>query len=110
MIFLGGTAGNVTILVYSLFLSGSPCLALLGGLAAFVAAYFVTRRLLVLSIASGAMGMLFLVLAPPFVCMAFVLAAVAGSRLADGPRRAIMAAGIVLAFGGWTLVKTGGFD
>src|SRR5262249_37008073 len=102
IIFLGGMACTLGILLWWLFFSRAPWLGRLGGVAAIVAAYFATRPLLDLSIASGAMGMLFLVLAPPFVCMAFVLAAVAGSRLADGPRRAIMAAGIVLAFGGWT--------
>jgi outer membrane protein assembly factor BamB len=44
----------------------------------------------------------------PFLCLALVAGAVATRRFADGPRRATMAATILLACGVWTLVRTEG--
>jgi outer membrane protein assembly factor BamB len=46
--------------------------------------------------------------AVPILCFAFVAWAVASRRLADGPRRATMAATILLACGVWTLVRMEG--
>jgi outer membrane protein assembly factor BamB len=46
----------------------------------------------------------------PTLCIAFVAWAVATRRLADGPRRATMAATIVLACGVWTLVRMEGIS
>ena len=57
------------------------------------------------------MGPLWLVgYAVPGACLALVAGAAAGRRLPDGPRRATMAATILLACGGWTLVRTEGID
>jgi outer membrane protein assembly factor BamB len=59
----------------------------------------------------ASMGPLWLVgYAVPILCLALVAGAVASRRLADGPRRATMAAAIVLACGGWTLVRTEGIS
>jgi len=48
--------------------------------------------------------------AVPFLCLALVAGAAAGRRLPDGPRRATMAATILLACGVWTLVRTEGIS
>jgi outer membrane protein assembly factor BamB len=57
------------------------------------------------------MGPLWLVAyALPGVCLALVAGAAASRRLADGPRRATMAATILLACGAWTLVRTEGIS
>jgi len=48
--------------------------------------------------------------AVPILCFAFVAWAVASRRLANGPRRATMAATILLACGVWTLVRTEGIS
>src|SRR5262245_4494891 len=106
----GAMAGLLAMVLWWLFFSRAPWLDRIGGVAMIVAGYLAAMRLVDVSIATGAMGMLLAVFAPPFVCLAFVLSVAAGRKLAGGPRRAIMAAGIILAFGGWTLVKTGGFD
>ncbi|HET8550547.1 MAG TPA: PQQ-binding-like beta-propeller repeat protein [Bryobacteraceae bacterium] len=46
--------------------------------------------------------------AVPGLCLALVVGAAAGRRLSDGPRRATIAASILLASGVWTLVRTEG--
>ncbi len=48
--------------------------------------------------------------AVPTVCLALVAGAVASRRLSDGPRRATMAATILLACGVWMLVRTEGIS
>jgi outer membrane protein assembly factor BamB len=55
------------------------------------------------------MGPLWLVgYAVPGLCLALVAGAAASRRLPDGPRRATMAATLLLACGVWTLVRTEG--
>ena len=48
--------------------------------------------------------------AVPGLCLALVAGAAAGRRLADRPRRATMAAAILLSCGVWTLVRTEGIS
>jgi outer membrane protein assembly factor BamB len=48
--------------------------------------------------------------AMPVLCLALVAGAAAGRRLADGPRRATMAAAILVACLSWTLVRTEGIS
>jgi outer membrane protein assembly factor BamB len=55
------------------------------------------------------MGPLWLVgYAVPVACLALVAGAAAARRLPDGPRRATLAAAILIACGAWTLVRTEG--
>jgi outer membrane protein assembly factor BamB len=57
------------------------------------------------------MGPLWLVgYAVPVLCLALVAGAAVGRRLPDGPRRATIAAAILLACGAWTLVRTEGIS
>jgi outer membrane protein assembly factor BamB len=59
----------------------------------------------------GSMGPLWLLAyAVPLLCLALVAAAVAGRRLADGPRRALIAGAVVAACAAWTLVRTDGIS
>jgi outer membrane protein assembly factor BamB len=81
----------------------------LGAIGLMVAALFATSRIIDKSIATGAQGMLFPILAIPVLGFAFVAWAVATRSLSDGPRRATMVATILLACGVWALVRTGGF-
>ena len=108
--FLGAAVGSLLVFLWWLFASRAPWLERLGALALIVLAIVATRPLLDRSIAGGAMGMLFYVLAVPWLAMAFVAWAVATRHLSDGVRRVTMAATIVLACGVWTLIRTGGFD
>ena len=54
------------------------------------------------------MGLMFPVYAIPVLSLAFVVWAVASRGLSDGPRRATMVATILLACGGWVLLRTDG--
>jgi outer membrane protein assembly factor BamB len=57
------------------------------------------------------MGPLWLVgYAVPGLCLALVVGAAASRRFPDGPRRATMAATLLLACGVWTLVRTDGIS
>ena len=51
-----------------------------------------------------------LVYAVPLLCVAFVASAVASRHFADGPRRATMAATIMVVCCGWILVRTEGIS
>ena len=57
---------------------------------------------------AGMGPLLLVVYAIPVLCLALVAGAAASRRLSGGPRRASMAAAILLACGVWTLVRTGG--
>jgi outer membrane protein assembly factor BamB len=105
---LGGVVGGLGVVLWWLFLSRAPWSERLGAVVLMVVALFATSRLVHVSIAEGAQGMLLILLAVPGVGLAFVVWAVATRRLSDGPRRASMVATILLACGVWTLVRTGG--
>ena len=106
---IGGLVGGLAIVVWWVFFSRAPWSERLGAAALMIVAMFATSFFLHESIAKGAMGMLFPVLAVPVLSLAFVAWAVASRRLSDGPRRVAMVATILLACGGWALVQTGGF-
>jgi outer membrane protein assembly factor BamB len=99
----------LAIFVWWLLFSRAPWSERLGAIAVMIVALFVTSRLIHVSIAGGAMGFLFWIMAIPLLSVAFVAWAVASRRLPDGPRRATMVATILIACGAWTLVRTGGF-
>ena len=106
---LGGVVGGLAVVVWWVFFSRAPWSERLGAVALMIVALFATSRIVHVSIATGAQGMLFPILAVPVLSLAFVAWAVASRRLSYGPRRASMAATILLACGVLALVRTGGF-
>jgi outer membrane protein assembly factor BamB len=106
---MSGFVSAVAILVWWVFFSRAPWGERLGAVGLMIVAMLGTWRFLHESIATGAMGYLFPVLAIPLLCLAFAGWAVATHRLPDTARRVTMAATILLACGAWTLFKTGGF-
>jgi len=108
---LGGVAGGLLIVVWWAFFSRATWIDRLGAILLMVVALFATKRILLdASIATGAMGFLFFIYAIPVLSVAFVVWAVATRRLSDGVRRATMVATILLACGGWALLRTNGFS
>jgi outer membrane protein assembly factor BamB len=107
---LGGVGGSLLIVVWWVFFSRAPWVDRLGAIVLMVVALAATKRFLDPSIATGGMGFVFYIYAIPFLCLAFVVWAVAARRLSIGPRRATMVATIVLACGAWTLLRTNGFN
>src|SRR5438093_25747 len=105
----GGVGCALAIVVWWAFFSRAPWSERLGAVVLMIVAMVATSRILDKSIATGAMGFLFPMLAIPWLVLAFVAWAVATRRLSDGVRRATMVATILLASGGWALIRTGGF-
>ncbi len=105
---IGGIVGGLGVVVWWVFFSRATWSERLGAVGLMIAAMFATQPITHESIATGAMGMLFAVLAIPFLSLAFVAWAVASRHLSDGPRRAAMVGTIFVACGVWTLVRTGG--
>jgi outer membrane protein assembly factor BamB len=105
---IGGLACALAVVVWWVFFSRAPWSERLGMLALMAIAMLAASRIIHESIAGGLMGMMYPVFAFPTVCLAFVTAVAAGRRLADGPRRAAMAAAILLGCGVWAFVRTGG--
>ena len=106
---LGGLLGGMALVVWWAFFSRAPRFERWGAVGLMVVALVATSRVVHESIATGMMGMMFVVYAIPGLSLAFVVWAAGSRRLADGPRRAALVATILLACGGWTLVRTGGF-
>jgi outer membrane protein assembly factor BamB len=105
---IGSVVGALAIVLWWLFFSRAPWSERLGALVVMFVATFATSRLVHESIAGAGMGMLLYILAIPLMSLALVASAVASRRLSNWPRRASMAAAIVLACGLFTLVRTGG--
>src|SRR5580700_5738858 len=106
---LAGPVGTLAIVLWWLFFSRAAWSERLGAVGLMIVALFATRRIVHESIATGAQGMLFPILAIPYMGLALVAWAVATRRLPDGIRRATMVATILLASGVWATVRTGGF-
>jgi hypothetical protein len=100
---------GLAIVVWWLFFSRARWLDRWGAVVLMVVALVVTSRLIDVSIATAMMGMMFPVYAIPVVTLALVVWAVATRRLANGPRRVALVGTVLIACGGWTLVRTGGF-
>jgi len=103
-----GLIGGPAVVVWWLFFSRAAWSERLGGAALMIVALLATPRILDVSMATGAMGMLFPMYAIPVLSLAFVGWAVATRNLSDGLRRATMVATILLACGAWALVRTNG--
>jgi outer membrane protein assembly factor BamB len=109
LIGLAGAALSVlAVIVWWVFFSRARWVERLGAIVLMIVALFATSRIIHVSLATGAMGMLFPILAVPVLILAFVAWAVASHRLSDRARRATMVATILIACGGWALVRTGG--
>ncbi len=105
---LGGLIGGLLIFVWWLLFSRARWFERLGAVALSTVALFATSRFIHQSIGAGGNGVLLPILAIPALGLAFVAWAVATHRLSDKFRRISMVATILIASGGWTLVRIGG--
>ena len=106
---IGGLLGLVGVIIWWLFFSRAAWFDRIAAIGLMFAALAATYPLLDVSLATGAMGGLFLMLAAPGLCLAFVLWAVVSRRWSIGLQRATMVAAIVAPCLVWTLLRTGGF-
>ncbi len=93
---IGGLLGGLAVVVWWAFLSRAPRSERWGAVVLMIVALVATSRIIHESIATGMMGLMFVIYAIPVLSLAFVAWAVASRRLSDGPRRAAMVATILL--------------
>jgi tetrahydromethanopterin S-methyltransferase subunit C len=93
-----------------LFFSRAPQIERWGVIVLMIAGSVATSRVIDKSIATGAMGFLFVMCSIPVLSLALVAWAVATQRLSEKPRRAAMVATVLLACGVWTLLRTNGLS
>lgn len=105
---LGAMTGGLAVLLWWLFFSRAPWVERLVAIPVVAAALFVTSFLVHPSIANGMMGMMLPINSIPFLSLALVAGAAAGRGLSSRRRPFVTAAAVVLACGGFTLVRTGG--
>jgi outer membrane protein assembly factor BamB len=105
---LGVLLGGLAVIVWWAFFSRAPRLDRWGAVVLMIVALLATSRIVDKSIATGMMGYMFPVYSIPTLCLAFTVWAIFSRRLPDGPRRASMAATILLASGAWALLRTDG--
>ncbi len=105
---MAGLVLGLAVVVWWAFFSRAPRSERWGAVLLMIAGLVATRPILHESISGGLMGMMFPVFALPLLSIAFVAAVVASRRLSERPRRAVMAATILIACGAWALVRTGG--
>src|SRR5262245_11998267 len=91
-----------------LFLSRAPWYERVVVPLLIVLAVIATKRIVHVSIATGSMGFLLFVSAIPVMSFALVASAAVSRRLSAGPRRAVIAAAILLGCGLFTALRTGG--
>jgi hypothetical protein len=107
---MGALAIGLLVVLWWLFLSRAPWVERLGAVGLLVVGAVAVRPLLHDSVRTGMMGLLFLVYAIPVLSLALVAWAAATRGLAAGPRRATMAATLLLASGAFALLRTGGIS
>ncbi len=105
---LGGVAAGLVVALWWLFFSRAPWSERVGVILFIVVALLAISRVVHESIAGGMMGMMLVIYAIPASSLALVAGAAVGGRLSAGPRRATMAAAILIACGSFTLIRTGG--
>jgi outer membrane protein assembly factor BamB len=106
---MAGFAGFFAIVVWWLFFSRAPWFDRIAAIVVMIAAMAATFPFLDVSIRTGAMGMIFPLLAVPGLCLAFVIWAVVSRPWSVAVQRMTMVAAIVIACVAWTTVRTGGF-
>jgi outer membrane protein assembly factor BamB len=104
----GALLGGLAVIVWWAFFSRAPWPDRWGAVVLMIVALFVTSRIIDKSIATGMMGFMFGIYSIPLLCIAFAVWAIFSRRLSAGPRRASMVATILLACGGWALLRTEG--
>ncbi|MDX6611297.1 MAG: outer membrane protein assembly factor BamB [Blastocatellia bacterium] len=105
---MGGAICGLAVILWWLLFSRAPWIERIGAIVLLILAVVIFKRMVHPSIAGGMMGMMLPVFSLPFTCLALVASATIGRGLAAGPRRALMAAAILLACGGFMLIRTGG--
>ncbi len=107
---LGGLACAPALILWWLFFSRAPRPERFGAVPLAIAAVYLASRFTHVSIATGAQGLLLVILSTPFLCLAFVGWAALSRPLSPALRWASLLAALFLSLLPWTLLRTGGLD
>jgi len=105
-----GLLGGLAIVVWWGFFSRAPLFDRWFAILLMIVSLIATFQFIDTSIATAMMGLMFIIYSIPVMSLAFVIWAVAGSRLPVLPRRLTMVAVILLASGFWAFIRTEGMD
>lgn len=106
---MSGLAGWLALVVWWLLFSRAAWFDRVAAIVLMLGAMAAAWPFLDLSLQTGAMGLVYPMLAVPGLCLAFVIWAAASRGWSPAVRRATMAVAIVLPCFAWTLARTGGF-
>jgi outer membrane protein assembly factor BamB len=106
---IGSTLCGLGIALWWLLASRAPWIERLAAVGLMAGAVAAVRPIVDPSIRTGAMGMLFYILAIPTMAAAFVAGIAFARNRTAVVRRVVGAAAILAGCGGWALVRTGGF-
>ena len=107
---LGAVVFGLVVVVWWMFFSRAPWVERIGAIVLMVVAVLLNRSLVDPSIAGGAMGNLIVLLSIVPLCIALVVAVLVSRNRQAWARRVAIVAGIVLACGTVTLIRTGGMS
>jgi outer membrane protein assembly factor BamB len=103
-----GLIGGIAIIVWWVFFSKVSGFDRWGAIVLIIISMYITSLLLHESIATGAQGFMFIIFSIPFVSLVFVAWAILSRSSSLKMRRFTMIISIMLACGGWLLVRTDG--
>ncbi len=106
----GGLLGGLVFGVWWLFFSRACWTERIGLLALSILAIIGVSLFVDESIATAMMGMMLVVYSVPVLCLALIVWAVATRDWPKGLRRTTLVGTILIASGGWLLLRTGGFN
>ncbi|MBN2093747.1 PQQ-binding-like beta-propeller repeat protein [candidate division KSB1 bacterium] len=106
----GGVILGLLIIIWWAFFSRTSHPERWGALVLMIVSLIAIRPFLHHSLANAGMGVLFYFLAIPVTGLALVAWAVVTRHLPNGIRRMTLVATILLAIGGWALLRTGGLN
>lgn len=107
---MGGLAISLVIMIWWVFFSSAPRIERWSAVVLMIAGLVVTFLFLHKSISTGNMGMMFPMHSIPVVTLAIVAWAVVSKRLSVNLRHATMVIFILLACGGWILIRSEGIN
>ncbi|TSA28961.1 MAG: hypothetical protein D4R67_02925 [Bacteroidetes bacterium] len=107
---VGSLAGVLAVIVWWVFFSRARWFERVGALLLMIVALYAVSFLLDKSIATSNMGLMFIMFSIPVMCLAFVIWAVATSRLSPSIRRVTMVVTILVAAGLWVFLRTDGMN
>ncbi len=110
IVIFGGLIFSLIIIVWWVFFSRASWFDRISAIVLMIIALLAIKPFLHQSIAEAGMGLLFFILAIPILSLVFVAGIALSRNFSDGLRRVTLVVTILLAVGGWTLIRTAGLN